>query len=82
MNVVKYLFQIRRIREVLKNLDKPNGLYPNYLNPRSGRWGQRKHSVLYLHGRGPKFGTNAARNVKFFLESSHLDEDKFWLWSN
>ena len=73
MNVVKYLFQIRRIREVLKNLDKPNGLYPNYLNPRSGRWGQRKHSALYLHDRGPQSVTNAARNVKFFLESSHLD---------
>ena len=59
MNVVKYLFQIRRIREVLKNLDKPNGLYPNYLNPRSGRWGQRKHCALLLHGRGPQFGTSA-----------------------
>ena len=31
-----------RVREVLDQIDKPNGLYPNYLNPRSGVWGSRK----------------------------------------
>lgn len=30
------------IRKVLNRLDKPQGLYPNYLNPNSGQWGQRK----------------------------------------
>lgn len=30
------------IRTVLNKLDKPEGLYPNYLNPSSGQWGQRK----------------------------------------
>lgn len=38
------------IRTVLNKLDKPEGLYPNYLNPSSGQWGQRKskpeHSLL------------------------------------
>lgn len=31
-----------KIREVLNSIEKPNGLYPNYLNPRTGRWGQSK----------------------------------------
>lgn len=30
------------IRKVLNRLEKPQGLYPNYLNPNSGQWGQRK----------------------------------------
>ena len=33
------------IRKVLNRLDKPQGLYPNYLNPNSGQWGQRKSSA-------------------------------------
>lgn len=35
-------YQVFRVREVLDQIDKPNGLYPNYLNPRSGVWGSRK----------------------------------------
>ena len=34
------------MREVLDQIDKPNGLYPNYLNPRSGVWGSRKFKVF------------------------------------
>ena len=34
------------MREVLDQIDKPNGLYPNYLNPRSGVWGSRKFNVF------------------------------------
>ena len=30
------------IRKHLQKLDKPDNLYPNYLNPRTGTWGQRK----------------------------------------
>lgn len=37
---------MNRVREVLDQIDKPNGLYPNYLNPRSGVWGSRKFNVL------------------------------------
>ncbi|XP_044532785.1 mannosyl-oligosaccharide 1,2-alpha-mannosidase IA isoform X2 [Gracilinanus agilis] len=33
------------IRNVLNSLDKPQGLYPNYLNPSSGQWGQHHVSV-------------------------------------
>jgi mannosyl-oligosaccharide alpha-1,2-mannosidase len=38
-----YADKINKIREVVRQLDKPNGLYPNYLNPKTGRWGQRKY---------------------------------------
>ncbi|XP_064628473.1 mannosyl-oligosaccharide 1,2-alpha-mannosidase IA-like [Lineus longissimus] len=40
-----YLKKVLRIREVLKQLDKPFGLYPNYLNPKTGKWGQQHFSV-------------------------------------
>lgn len=35
--------QVMHIRKLLAKMDRPNGLYPNYLNPRTGRWGQRKY---------------------------------------
>jgi len=37
-----YRNKVDKIRQVLNEVEKPNGLYPNYLNPRSGKWGQRK----------------------------------------
>ncbi|XP_037081844.1 mannosyl-oligosaccharide 1,2-alpha-mannosidase IA-like [Pollicipes pollicipes] len=37
--------KVERIRQVVRKLDKPNGLYPNYLNPKTGKWGQRHMSV-------------------------------------
>lgn len=37
-----YRSKVEHIREVIKGMDKPKGLYPNYLNPKSGKWGQRK----------------------------------------
>uniref|UniRef100_A0A1I7WTL1 alpha-1,2-Mannosidase n=1 Tax=Heterorhabditis bacteriophora TaxID=37862 RepID=A0A1I7WTL1_HETBA len=37
--------QVLRIREVLMELEKPDGLYPIYLNPKTGKWGQRDFSI-------------------------------------
>ncbi|XP_059898090.1 mannosyl-oligosaccharide 1,2-alpha-mannosidase IA [Gadus macrocephalus] len=37
--------KVMNIRKVLERLDKPHGLYPNYLNPNSGQWGQHHVSV-------------------------------------
>ncbi|CAI4229900.1 unnamed protein product [Auanema sp. JU1783] len=34
-----------KIRDVLTQLEKPDGLYPIYLNPKTGRWGQRDYSL-------------------------------------
>ncbi|CAG9824004.1 unnamed protein product [Phaedon cochleariae] len=40
-----YRSKVERIRKVLHDLDKPKGLYPNYLNPKSGVWGQHHMSL-------------------------------------
>ncbi|KAG7213139.1 hypothetical protein KM043_002454 [Ampulex compressa] len=44
--------KVENVRKVLKGLDKPNGLYPNYINPRTGNWGQHHMS---LGGLGDSF---------------------------
>ncbi|CAG9136868.1 unnamed protein product [Plutella xylostella] len=41
----EYKNKVDRIREVLNNIEKPDGLYPNFINPRSGQWGQRHMSL-------------------------------------
>ncbi|KAF6040512.1 MAN1A2 [Bugula neritina] len=40
-----YYEKVKRIREVLNSLSLPNGMYPNYLNPRTGKWGQTHVSI-------------------------------------
>ncbi|XP_041066668.1 mannosyl-oligosaccharide 1,2-alpha-mannosidase IB isoform X4 [Carcharodon carcharias] len=40
-----YYKKVLHIRKLLQKMDRPNGLYPNYLNPRTGRWGQHHTSV-------------------------------------
>uniref|UniRef100_A0A834VBH7 alpha-1,2-Mannosidase n=1 Tax=Sarcoptes scabiei TaxID=52283 RepID=A0A834VBH7_SARSC len=40
-----YYNHIDRIRTLLDSLEKPEGLYPNYINPRTGKFGQKHISV-------------------------------------
>lgn len=40
-----YRNKVDHIRQFLKGLEKPNGLYPNYLNPKTGKWGQREYKL-------------------------------------
>ncbi|XP_067947803.1 mannosyl-oligosaccharide 1,2-alpha-mannosidase IA-like [Watersipora subatra] len=40
-----YYDKVKRIREVINSLELPNGLYPNYLNPKTGRWGSAHTSI-------------------------------------
>lgn len=40
-----YRNKVDHIRKVLREMDKPNGLYPNYLNPKTGKWGQHHMSM-------------------------------------
>ncbi|XP_015115798.1 mannosyl-oligosaccharide 1,2-alpha-mannosidase IA isoform X1 [Diachasma alloeum] len=44
--------KVENVRKVLKSLEKPKGLYPNYINPRTGKWGQHHMS---LGGLGDSF---------------------------
>jgi len=41
----KYADAVNRIRKFLHDANKPDGLYPNYINPRNGAWGQRHVSL-------------------------------------
>lgn len=44
--------KVENVRKVLKNLEKPKGLYPNYIHPKTGKWGQREFfffvSLLFI----------------------------------
>uniref|UniRef100_A0A914DTM2 alpha-1,2-Mannosidase n=1 Tax=Acrobeloides nanus TaxID=290746 RepID=A0A914DTM2_9BILA len=40
-----YAKKVQKIREVLMEIEKPDGLYPNYLNPNTGKWCQKHISV-------------------------------------
>ena len=44
--------KVENVRKVLKSLEKPKGLYPNYIHPRTGKWGQHHMS---LGGLGDSF---------------------------
>lgn len=37
-----YRQKVEKVRSILRDMDKPKGLYPNYINPKTGKWGQRK----------------------------------------
>ena len=37
-----YRERVQNVRQILKEIEKPRGLYPNYLNPKTGKWGQRE----------------------------------------
>ncbi|KAK0181978.1 hypothetical protein PV327_000154 [Microctonus hyperodae] len=37
--------KVEHVRKVLKNLEKPMGLYPNYIHPQTGKWGQHHMSL-------------------------------------
>lgn len=70
----EYRNRVIGIRNRLDEIEKPNGLYPNYLNPKTGKWGQRTYyhtfgacpsaiccsvSVEFVHGSAALFLTNA-----------------------
>lgn len=40
--------KVMRIRDVIKKAERPDSLYPNYMNPKTGKWGQREYLVLVL----------------------------------
>ncbi|XP_041720985.2 mannosyl-oligosaccharide 1,2-alpha-mannosidase IA-like [Coregonus clupeaformis] len=68
--------KVMNIRKVLNRLDKPQGLYPNYLNPNSGQWGQHHVSV---GGLGDSFYEYL---LKAWLMSDKTDEEGKKLYYN
>lgn len=43
-----YRDKVMKIRDFFDKASKPNGLYPNYINPKNGLWGQRKCIFVLL----------------------------------
>ncbi|XP_053561738.1 mannosyl-oligosaccharide 1,2-alpha-mannosidase IB [Bombina bombina] len=71
-----YLNKVMHIRKLLQKMDRPNGLYPNYLNPRTGRWGQHHTSV---GGLGDSFYEYL---LKAWLVSDRTDAEARNLYDN
>ncbi|KAL0280856.1 UNVERIFIED_CONTAM: hypothetical protein PYX00_002021 [Menopon gallinae] len=61
--------KVDHIRHVLQGMEKPRGLYPNYLNPKSGKWGQHHMSVGAL---GDSFYEYL---LKAWIQSNHEDQE-------
>merc|ERR1719342_659340 len=40
-----YKHKVEKIRETVANVERPKKLYPNYLHPKTGKWGQQHTSV-------------------------------------
>jgi mannosyl-oligosaccharide alpha-1,2-mannosidase len=72
----KYLAKVERIREVLQSVTRPKTLYPNYLNPKTGKWGQEHTSVGAL---GDSFYEYLLkewlRSGKKDLQAKHMFDD-------
>ncbi|XP_035918503.1 mannosyl-oligosaccharide alpha-1,2-mannosidase IA isoform X2 [Anopheles stephensi] len=62
-----YRERVQTIRAVLKDIEKPKGLYPNYLNPKTGKWGQQHMSLGAL---GDSFYEYL---LKAWIQSGHED---------
>jgi len=41
----KYVKAVEKVRTVVATAERPKTLYPNYLNPKTGKWGQQHTSV-------------------------------------
>uniref|UniRef100_UPI00398EE898 mannosyl-oligosaccharide 1,2-alpha-mannosidase IA-like isoform X2 n=1 Tax=Pristiophorus japonicus TaxID=55135 RepID=UPI00398EE898 len=65
----KFAEKVMTVRKVLNRLEKPHGLYPNYLSPVTGHWGQHHVSI---GGLGDSFYEYL---IKSWLMSDKTDED-------
>ncbi len=63
------------MRQVLKDAPKPKGLYPNYINPRTGRFGQNHVSLGAL---GDSFYEYL---LKAWLMSNRTDAEAMTMYS-
>ncbi|XP_036318435.1 mannosyl-oligosaccharide alpha-1,2-mannosidase IA isoform X2 [Rhagoletis pomonella] len=64
-----YRERVQTIRQVLKEIEKPKGLYPNFINPKTGKWGQMHMSLGAL---GDSFFEYL---LKAWLQSGQVDEE-------
>ena len=72
----KYLKAVEKVRQVVVNAERPKSLYPNYLNPKTGKWGQQHTSVGAL---GDSFYEYL---LKEWLRSGYRDKEAKQLFDN
>ncbi|KAK4309141.1 hypothetical protein Pmani_019212 [Petrolisthes manimaculis] len=60
--------KVNRIRDVIRKAERPDGLYPNYMNPVTGKWGQHHTSIGAL---GDSFYEYL---IKSYIQSGGKDE--------
>ncbi|CAB3987592.1 Mannosyl-oligosaccharide 1,2-alpha-mannosidase IB [Paramuricea clavata] len=63
-----YAEKVKKVRDVVDRMNKPQGLYPNYINPRSGAWGQ---SHVSLGALGDSFYEYL---IKSWIQSGKTDD--------
>ncbi|XP_041963048.1 mannosyl-oligosaccharide 1,2-alpha-mannosidase IA isoform X1 [Alosa sapidissima] len=71
-----YTEKVMNIRKVLNKIEKPHGLYPNFLSPVSGNWVQHHVSI---GGLGDSFYEYL---IKSYLMSDKTDEDAKTMYYN
>ncbi|XP_070568664.1 mannosyl-oligosaccharide 1,2-alpha-mannosidase IA-like [Ptychodera flava] len=63
-----YREKVAKVRDFLDHIDKPNGLYYNYINPKTGKWGNQHACIGAL---GDSFYEYL---LKSWIQSDHTDE--------
>lgn len=79
-----YREKVVHIRDYLSKMEKPQGLFPNYLNPKTGRWGQHHMSMgalgdsfyEYLLKAWIQSGGEDSQALQMFTESAEAVNDK------
>uniref|UniRef100_A0A1A9WIR3 alpha-1,2-Mannosidase n=1 Tax=Glossina brevipalpis TaxID=37001 RepID=A0A1A9WIR3_9MUSC len=71
-----YREKVQIIRQILKKIKKPNGLYRNYINPITGKWGENHVSLGAL---GDSFYEYL---LKAWLQSGQTDEEARQMFDN
>ncbi|EDW84347.1 uncharacterized protein Dwil_GK18972 [Drosophila willistoni] len=65
-----YRERVETIRNVLRKMDKPKGLYPVTFNPRTGKWGRILHSSMGKFG-----GRFYDYLIKAWMQSDYTDKE-------
>ncbi|XP_066932693.1 mannosyl-oligosaccharide 1,2-alpha-mannosidase IA-like [Clytia hemisphaerica] len=70
-----YLEKVNKIRKVMHDTPKSDGLYPNYFNPKTGSWGQKHVSLGAL---GDSFYEYLIKGWIMSGETDHLAKDMYF----
>ncbi|XP_077977096.1 mannosyl-oligosaccharide 1,2-alpha-mannosidase IA-like [Glandiceps talaboti] len=71
-----YKEKVQRVRDFLDQIDKPNGLYYNYINPKTGKWGNQHACIGAL---GDSFYEYL---LKSWIQSDHKDDQAKKMYYN